>query len=112
MDCIFCLISKKESSADIVFEDDEIMAFKDIAPQAPVHILILPKKHIAKISDLEENDQMLMGTIINRAKILAKEQGISDSGYRLVFNCGKEGGQIVDHIHLHLIGGKQLGGIG
>lgn len=112
MDCIFCLISKKESSADIVFEDDEIMAFKDIAPQAPVHILILPKKHIAKISDLEENDQMLMGTIINRAKILAKEQGISDSGYRLVFNCGEEGGQIVDHIHLHLIGGKQLGGIG
>jgi histidine triad (HIT) family protein len=112
MDCIFCSISKKEASADIVFEDEEIIAFKDIAPQAPVHILILPKKHIAKISDLSEENQMLTGKIINRARILAKEQGTSDSGYRLVFNSGDDGGQIVDHIHLHLIGGKKLGSIG
>ncbi|MBU0613317.1 histidine triad nucleotide-binding protein [Patescibacteria group bacterium] len=112
MDCIFCSISKKEVSADVVFENDEIIAFKDIAPQAPVHILVLPKKHIAKISDLSDDDAMLIGNIVNRARILAKKQGISDSGFRLVFNCGDEGGQVVDHIHLHLIGGKKLGEIG
>jgi histidine triad (HIT) family protein len=112
MDCIFCSIVNKVGAADIVFENDELIAFRDIAPQAPVHILIIPKNHVEKISDLSDNDTLLMGTLVNRARILAKEHGISKSGYRLVFNCGDEGGQIIDHIHLHLIGGKKLGAIG
>ena len=112
MDCVFCSIINKVGAADIVFEDDEIIAFRDIAPQAPVHILVVPKKHVEKISDLSEEDMPLIGNIVNRARVLAKEQGISKSGYRLVFNCGDEGGQIIDHIHLHLIGGKKLGAIG
>ncbi|MFA6525324.1 MAG: histidine triad nucleotide-binding protein [Patescibacteria group bacterium] len=112
MDCVFCSIIRKEGSADIVFEDDEIIAFRDIAPQAPVHILIVPKKHVEKISDLTEDDALLMGSLVNRARVLAKKYDISNSGYRLVFNCGDEGGQIIDHIHLHLIGGKKLGAIG
>lgn len=112
MDCIFCSIIRKEGVSDIVFEDDDIIAFRDIAPQAPVHILVVPKQHVEKISDLSDSDAPLLGALINRARILAKEQGVSKSGYRLVFNCGDEGGQIIDHIHLHLIGGKKLGTIG
>lgn len=111
MNCIFCSISNKESEADIVYEDDEIVAFRDINPKAPVHLLIIPKKHLASINEITEENKELLGQIILRAKLLAQEQGISASGYKLVFNCGKDAGQIVDHIHLHLLGGGPLGGI-
>lgn len=111
MSCLFCAIIKKEIPSEIVYEDIDLVVFKDINPKAPVHILIVPKKHIPTINDLAENDIELMGKLIYQAKIIAKEQGISESGYRLVFNCGRDAGQIVAHIHLHLLGGASLGGI-
>lgn len=111
MDCIFCAIAKKEAQAEIVYEDDQLLAFKDINPQAPVHLLIIPKEHIASNNDLGEGNQALIGKIIYQAKLLAEQNGIDQSGYRLVFNCGKNAGQLVNHIHLHLLGGGSLGSI-
>lgn len=107
-DTIFTKIIKREIPADIVFENDDVLAFKDINPLAPVHILIIPKKQIPTINDVEEGDAVLMGKIILAAKAIAKEQGIAEDGYRLVFNCNENGGQTVFHIHCHLIGGKKL----
>lgn len=107
-DSIFTKIIKKEIPASIVFEDDELIAVNDINPKAPVHILIIPKKPISTINDLEQNDAVLMGNIILRAKEIAHMQGIGESGYRLVFNCNSDGGQEVFHIHCHLLGGKKL----
>lgn len=111
MDCIFCSISSKETEADIVYEDNQLIAFKDINPKAPIHILIVPKEHIASINDLSEENQELVGRMIYQAKLIAKEQKIAESGYKLVFNCGKNAGQLIEHIHLHLLGGQSLGGI-
>ena len=108
-DSIFTKIIKREIPADIVYEDDDVIAFNDISPKAPIHILIVPKRHISTINDLEENDATLIGTVILRAKDIAKKMVIDERGYRLIFNCNEEGGQSVFHIHLHLIGGKQLG---
>jgi histidine triad (HIT) family protein len=108
-DSIFTKIIKREIPADIVFENDEIIAFNDINPQAPVHILIVPKKPVPTINDLQESDAHLAGNLILAAKNIAKEKGIDERGYRLIFNCNSEGCQTVFHIHLHLIGGKQLG---
>ncbi len=105
---IFQKIINKEIPADIVYEDDEILAFNDINPQAPVHILIIPKKQIATLNDLQEQDAELMGKIILIAGKLAADKGIADDGYRLVFNCNSDGGQEVEHIHCHLIGGRQM----
>lgn len=102
--CIFCQIINKEQSADIVYENDRIIAFRDINPKAPVHILIVPKKHIASIKDIERKDRDFIGEIIYSAKCIAEAQKI-DEGYKLVFNVGRKGGQIVDHLHLHLLGG-------
>jgi histidine triad (HIT) family protein len=107
-DTIFSKIIKREIPAAIVFEDDELLAFKDINPQAPVHILIIPKKPVPSVNDLSDSDAMLIGKIVLRAKELAKEFGIAESGYRLVFNCNSDGGQEVYHLHCHLIGGKKL----
>lgn len=108
MGTIFDKIISKEIPADIVFEDEEILAFKDINPQAPIHILIIPKKRIATINDIEENDISITGKLIYTAKIIASEIGISEDGYRLVFNCNDNGGQEVYHIHLHLLGGRKM----
>lgn len=108
-DSIFTKIVKREIPAEILFEDDDVIAFKDISPKAPVHILIVPKVQIPTINDLQEDDAVLIGKVILRAKDIAKKMGIDERGYRLIFNCNKEGGQTVFHIHLHLIGGKQLG---
>lgn len=108
MDCIFCKIANKKVLADIIYEDDEIMAFKDVHPLAPVHVLIIPKKHIKTINDLEREDETLAGKIVLVAKKIAVDQGVSDDGYKLLFRVKKHGGQEVDHIHLHLIGGAQL----
>ena len=105
---IFSKIIRKEIPADIVFEDEDILAFRDINPQAPHHILLIPKKEIATINDVESNDAELIGKIVIRAKLIAKELGFAEDGYRLVFNCNKHGGQDVYHIHLHLLGGRQM----
>lgn len=108
-DCIFCRIIEKKIDAKIVFENKEIIAFKDIHPLAPVHILIIPKKHIASINDVNNPDDVqLLGNMIITAKDIAKEQNIADNGYKLLFRTGKHGGQEVDHVHLHLIGGAPL----
>lgn len=108
-DSIFTKIIKREIPANILFEDDDVIAFNDISPKAPIHILIVPKVQIPTINDLQEDDANLIGKVILRAKDIAKKMGIDERGYRLIFNCNKEGGQSVFHIHLHLIGGKQLG---
>ncbi len=111
-DCIFCKIVKKQMPADIIYEDKKVVAFSDINPKAPIHILIVPKKHIETIDDLSDADQELVGYMILVAKKLARKLKISDSGYRLVFNVKNHAGQIVDHIHLHILGGKLLSSIG
>jgi histidine triad (HIT) family protein len=103
-DCLFCKIVKKEAPSDIVYEDDSFIAFKDINPKAEVHLLIVPKKHIASIKEIEEEDKELIGGLFLIAKKLAQERELK--GYKLIFNVGREGGQIIDHIHLHLLGGK------
>ncbi|MGC9049015.1 MAG: histidine triad nucleotide-binding protein [Patescibacteria group bacterium] len=106
--CIFCQIINKEIPTQFVFEDEKLVAFKDINPKAPVHLLIVPKKHIESVAKLAETDKILIGEMIWRAKILAEKEGIADKGYKLIFNCGEHGGQLVKHIHLHLLGGKKL----
>lgn len=107
--CIFCGISNKNIPTDLIYEDNEIAAFNDIHPKAPIHILIVPKKHIASVAELKDDDGVLVGKMILVAKKLAEEKGIAENGYRLVFNTKKHAGQVVDHIHLHLLGGKVLG---
>lgn len=109
--CIFCGIASKQSPAELEYEDSEIVAFGDISPKAPVHLLIVPKKHISSVTELTAEDALLIGKIVLVAKQLAVQKGISEDGYRLVMNAGKHSGQVVDHIHLHLLGGKILGNI-
>lgn len=108
MSTIFGKIVRGEIPADIVYEDDEILAFKDVAPQAPIHILIIPKKEITTINDLTPDDAPLIGKIFLVAKKLAANLGVEEQGYRLVFNCNEDGGQTVDHIHLHLLAGRVM----
>ncbi|OHA74023.1 MAG: histidine triad nucleotide-binding protein [Candidatus Wildermuthbacteria bacterium RIFCSPLOWO2_01_FULL_48_16] len=107
MDCIFCKIGVGVIPSDTVFEDDVIRVFRDIHPKAPVHLLVIPKEHVASIAHLEENHAMLIQKIIYTAKRIAKEQGLA--GYKLVFNVGREGGQVIDHLHLHLLAGWPKG---
>lgn len=108
--CVFCKIVNKEIKAEILYEDDDVLAFKDIHPLAPIHILIIPKKHIEGINFLgeTEEDVLLAGRMIIAAKKLAEEAGIGKKGYKLLFRVGRDGGQEVGHIHLHLIGGVML----
>ena len=110
MDCIFCRIVAGEIPADIVFQDKELLAFRDINPQAPTHILIIPKTHIPSLSDISSKHGALMGRIIILAKELAIKEGISEKGYRLAASTGPDGGQLVPHVHFHLIGGRKLSG--
>ncbi|MDP8237538.1 MAG: histidine triad nucleotide-binding protein [Candidatus Hatepunaea meridiana] len=107
-DCIFCKIVAGEIPSDIVYQDDEIIAFKDINPQAPHHILIIPCRHIETILDLTTDDTALIGKMILNANNIARKLGLSKNGYRLVFNCKHDGGQDVYHIHLHLLGGRKM----
>ncbi len=107
-DCLFCKIINKEIEANIVYEDKDILAFKDIHPQAPVHILIIPKQHIEKISDLDEQKKDIISNLILTANSLARDKKIDKQGYRLVFNSGADAGQLVFHIHLHLLGGRKM----
>ncbi|MFO7908816.1 histidine triad nucleotide-binding protein [Vreelandella aquamarina] len=108
MDCLFCKIIKREIPADIVYEDDEVLAFNDINPQAPTHILIIPKTHIATLNDIEEPDLAMIGRLQYTAAQLARERGFAEDGYRVVMNCNEMGGQTVYHIHMHLMGGREF----
>ena len=108
MPTIFNKIIKKEIPAKIVYEDDDILAFEDITPKAPVHVLIIPKKEIKTLNDIKEEDANLIGRLTIVAKKIAKDKNIDQEGYRLVMNCNDYGGQTVYHIHLHLIGGRKL----
>lgn len=108
MSTIFSKIINKEIHADILFENDKILAFRDISPQAPVHFLVIPKKEIRTINDINEEDKSLIGELFIVAKEIAKKEGISGKGYRTIFNCNEHGGQTVYHIHLHVLGGRQL----
>ena len=107
-DCIFCKIINKEIPSQMVYEDDEIIAFKDIEPLAPIHILVIPKKHIKSLVELEKEDELLIGKIYTVINKIAKEQGVEQKGYRVMVNCGKDGGQTVPHLHFHLLAGKQF----
>lgn len=107
--CLFCLIAEGTAPATIDFKDETLVAFRDIHPVAPVHILLVPRKHIPSVADLSEDDAPLVWSLVSRANALAEKTGIAQSGYRLVFNIRHHAGQVVDHLHLHLIGGKQLG---
>ena len=106
-DCLFCKIINGEIPSEKVYEDDEILAFKDIHPKAPIHILVIPKKHISSAMEIEEQDEALIGKMFTVIKKLAKEFGL-ENGYRIVNNCGSDGGQEVMHLHFHLLGGKKL----
>ena len=108
--CLFCRIIAGEIPCDIVYQDEDFLAFRDIEPQAPKHVLIVPKTHIASLAELTEQQQGFIGRLLILAQKLAEEEGIAKSGYRLAINCGPEGGQVIPHLHLHLIGGRKLSG--
>lgn len=108
MDCIFCKIANKEIPSTIVYEDEDVMAFNDLNPEAPVHILVIPKKHIESLNAASEKDQRLLGKIMLTIAKIAAEQGIAETGYRVVNNCGEQGGQTVMHLHFHLMGGREM----
>ena len=108
MNCIFCKIAQGEMPANIVYQDEQIVAFDDIYPKAPHHKLIVPRKHIATLNDLAEEDGALVGNMLLVAKKLASALKIADNGYRLLMNCNADGGQVIYHLHLHLLGGRKL----
>lgn len=109
MDCLFCKIIEGVIPAERVYEDDTVIAFRDINPQAPFHCLIIPRKHIATLNEIADEDCEIVGHMIQAASTIAKQQGFDQDGYRTVFNCNTHGGQTVYHIHLHLLGGKPMG---
>lgn len=106
MNCIFCKICQGEMPAKIIYENDQIVAFADINPQAPIHYIIVPRHHIDTINDLTATDLPIIGQMVQTAQLLAKQANIAENGYRIVFNCNAAGGQTVFHIHLHLLGGR------
>jgi histidine triad (HIT) family protein len=106
--CVFCKIANKEISAEFLYEDELVVAFRDAHPIAPVHVLVIPKKHIESVADISENDEKLMGRLILAAKKIAEDLKISKNGYKLLIRVGEYGGQEVKHVHLHLIGGAKL----
>jgi len=108
-DDLFLKIINRDIPADIIYETDDVLAFRDINPQAPLHVLIIPKEHISTINDLEEMHQKLIGKLFLAAAEIAKSEGVDENGYRVVMNCNEAGGQAVYHIHLHLLGGRQMG---
>ncbi len=107
-DCLFCKIVKGEIPSTKVYEDEKVYAFNDVSPEAPVHVLIVPKEHIASANDLSEENISIVSDIMLAAKKIAEEKGISEKGYRIVNNCGEDGGQSVKHLHFHLLGGRSL----
>jgi histidine triad (HIT) family protein len=107
-DCLFCKIIRREIPATLVYEDDRVVAFNDINPQAPTHVLVVPKRHIATLNELSTEDDRLVGELVRRATAIAAERGLSAGGYRTVFNTNRDAGQTVLHIHLHLLGGRAM----
>jgi len=107
-DCIFCKIISGDIPGDIIYQDDDVLAFRDLNPQAPTHFLVIPKKHISTINDLQSEDAELVGKLYLAAKQVAKDEGIAESGYRAVMNCNAGAGQTVFHIHLHVLGGRGM----
>lgn len=108
MDCIFCKIVNKEIPAKIVYEDNDVIAFEDIQPQAPVHILIVPKIHVSSLNDINENNSQIISKVFEIIPLVTEKLGINKSGYRVISNCGSDGQQSVEHIHYHVLGGRNL----
>jgi histidine triad (HIT) family protein len=108
MSCLFCRIASGEIPSSKVYEDDELLAFNDVNPQAPLHVLVIPKQHVATTNDLSASEEPLVGRLVRRAAAIARENGYSDRGYRVVMNCNAEAGQTVFHIHLHLLAGRHM----
>jgi len=106
--CLFCRIVANEIPSDVIYQDEDFLAFRDIEPQAPTHLIIVPKTHITSLAELTEQQQGFIGRLIILAQKLAEKEGIAERGYRLAINCGPEGGQVVPHLHFHLIGGRKL----
>ena len=107
-DCLFCKILEGEIPCDRVYENDQVIAFRDVNPQAPTHILVIPRKHISTVNDLTPDDKNIVGEMILAAQVIAKQEGIEESGYRLIMNCNEGAGQTVFHIHLHILGGRRM----
>ena len=107
-DCLFCRIAAGQIPAKIVYQDEDLVAFRDINPQAPMHVLVIPRRHVATLNDLTPQEDRLVGEMVRRAAALAREEGYADRGYRTVFNCNAEAGQTVFHIHLHVLGGRKF----
>ena len=108
-DCLFCRIIKGEIPSSKVYEDEDVLAFKDINPAAPIHVLVIPKKHIVSLAEMEDKDEKIISKIYKVINEIAEKQGFNEKGYRVIVNCGKDGGQEVGHLHFHLLAGKQLG---
>ena len=108
MDCVFCKIVAGELPSDTLYQDDEVMAFQDINPLAPTHVLIIPKRHIVSLAEMAEDDTSLIGQMARVANQLARQEGIAENGYRLTVSSGEDGGQVVPHLHMHLLGGRRL----
>ena len=106
--CLFCKIVNREIPATIVYEDDRVLAFNDINPQAPSHVLVIPKRHVTSLNDLGPDDDAVIGEVVRRAAAIASDRGVATGGFRTVFNTGRDGGQTVFHIHLHLLGGRPM----
>jgi histidine triad (HIT) family protein len=107
-DCLFCKIINRAIPASIVYEDQRVLAFNDINPQAPTHVLVIPRRHIASLNEMSVEDDLLIGELVRRAAAIAKERGLSAGGYRTVFNTNRDAGQTVFHVHLHLLGGRSM----
>jgi len=107
-DCIFCRIARHEVPATFVHEDPDCVAFRDLQPHAPLHVLVIPRRHIPSVNELGESDETVVGHLVAVARDVARSEGVGDSGYRLVLNAGPDAGQSVDHVHLHLLGGREL----
>lgn len=112
MTCIFCQIREGKIPAEVVYEDDEVLAFRDIHPEAPVHVLVIPKKHIESLADTGPGDRDLLGRLMEVAREVAVREKVDGSGYRVLTNCREDGGQVVGHLHLHLLGGRKMGKLG
>jgi histidine triad (HIT) family protein len=111
MGCVFCQIIAGKVPSETIYQDERLVAFRDINPQAPLHLLIIPKKHIPALTDLSQEEVSLVGHMVGVANQLARLEGVNESGFRLVINSGPEGGQLIPHLHLHLLGGRQLTGL-
>lgn len=108
-DCVFCNIVNKTLLSEILYESENLIVIRDLLPKAPIHLLIIPKKHVLSINHMQEQDQPLLGEMAYTAKLMGEKFGVSESGYKLVFNIGRDGGEVIAHLHMHLLGGKKLG---